>query len=86
MEVPRLGVESELQLLAYTTAYGNTGTPTHQARPGIELTPSWILVGFISTESQQELPGVSFNYTVLQRQKNVAPTLACSQPVPPLPA
>ena len=28
-EVPRLGVELELQLLAYTTAHGNTGSLTH---------------------------------------------------------
>ena len=29
MEAPRLGVESELQLLAYTTAHSNTGSLTH---------------------------------------------------------
>ena len=29
MEVPRLGVESELQLPAYTTADGNVGSLTH---------------------------------------------------------
>ena len=29
MEVPRLGVESELQLPAYATAHGNTGSLTH---------------------------------------------------------
>ena len=29
MEVPRLGVESELQLLAYTTGHGNAGSLTH---------------------------------------------------------
>ena len=46
MEVPRLEVESELQLPAYATAHGNAGSLTHWARPGIELTPSWILVGF----------------------------------------
>ena len=63
MEVPRLGVESELQLLActtatacgiratsvtYTTAHGNAGSLTHWTRPGIKLTSSWILVGFLS--------------------------------------
>ena len=53
MEVPRLGVESELQLLAYTT---NTATwdpsccvcdphHTHGVRPGIEPTSSWLLGG-----------------------------------------
>ena len=29
MEVPRLGVESELQLLTYTTAHSNTRSLTH---------------------------------------------------------
>ena len=38
MEVPRLGVESELQLLAYATA---------MATQGIEPAASWILVGFL---------------------------------------
>ena len=59
MEVPRLGVELELQLLACTTAAGtldpswvcdlhhsNTGSLTHWVRPGIKPTFSWILVGF----------------------------------------
>ena len=39
MEIPRLGVESELQLwvlsVTYTTAHGNTGSPTHWAKTGI---------------------------------------------------
>ena len=29
MEVPRLGVDLELQLLAYTTGYGNIRSLTH---------------------------------------------------------
>ena len=29
MEVPRLGVESELQLLAYVAAHSNAGSLTH---------------------------------------------------------
>ena len=70
MEVPRLGVEVELQLPAYTTA---TATPylscvcnlhhssqqlrilNHWARPGMEPATSWFLVGFISTVPQWEL-------------------------------
>ena len=44
IKVPRLGVKSELQLLAYTTAHSNT------ARPGVEPTSSWMLVGFVTTE------------------------------------
>ena len=58
MEVPKLGVESELQLPAYTTAtatralshittytiaHGNVGSPTPWERAGIEPTSSWIL-------------------------------------------
>ena len=57
MEVPRLGVESELQLLVYdtvtamqdpsssanyTAACGNAGSLTHWARPGNKPTSSWI--------------------------------------------
>ena len=67
MEVPRLGVESELQLLAftttqdpsgtatYTTAHGNAGSLTHWVRPRIEPAFSWILVRFITAEPQWEL-------------------------------
>ena len=75
MEVPRLGVELELQLLAYTTA---TATPdlsqvcdlhhnsqqcpilTHYVRPGIKPTSSWMLVGFITSEPQGEVPRVGW--------------------------
>ena len=39
MEVPRLGVESELQLSAYTTAHGNARSLTQWAEPGIEPHP-----------------------------------------------
>ena len=73
MEVPRLGVESELQLPAYLTA---TATPDrswvfdlhhssrqHQilnplSQAGIEPESSWILVRFITAEMQRELPGL----------------------------
>jgi len=55
-EVPRLGVQSELQLPAYTTAHSNAVSLTHWARPGMELRTSWLLVGFIFTAPQQELP------------------------------
>ena len=67
MEVPRLGVESELQLpayatatrselcLTYTTAHGNTGSLTHWVRPGIRPASSWTLVGFVTAELQWEL-------------------------------
>ena len=63
MAVPRLGVESELQLqpvlqpqhrriwaasLTDTTAHGNAGSLTHWAGPEIQPESSWILVGFIT--------------------------------------
>ena len=51
MEVPRLGVESELQLPAYTAAHGNT-----RSLARIEPVPSWIPAGFVTTEPQRELP------------------------------
>ena len=71
MEVPRLGVESELHCrptpqpqqrelraasVTYTTAHGNAGFLTHWGRPGIEPETSQFLVGFISAAPQQELP------------------------------
>ena len=54
-EIPRLRVESELQLLAYTTAHSSPGSLIHWARPGIKPASSWIPVGFISTEPRQQL-------------------------------
>ena len=39
----------------YTTAHGNTGSFTHWARPGIEPTTSWFLVGFVPAVPQWEL-------------------------------
>ena len=75
MEVLRLGVESVLQLTACTTAkehqiwaisvtdtiaHGNTGSLTHWAGLGIEPESSWILVGFVTAEPQQELGGLGY--------------------------
>ena len=68
MEVPRLGVKSELWLLAYTMATGmqdlshvcdphrtSWQCKTYWARLGIEPMSSWILVRFITTEPQWKL-------------------------------
>ena len=70
MEVPRLGVKSELQLLGYTTATTmqdpscvcnlhhiswQCRIPNSLSEARIESTSSWLLVGFLTTESQQEL-------------------------------
>ena len=69
IEVLWLGVESELQFLAYFTATAKQDPSqvcdlhhssqqhrsiTHLARPGIKPTISWLLVGFISTVPQWE--------------------------------
>ena len=40
----------------YTAAHGNTRSPTHWVRPGIEPTSSWLLFRFIFTVPQWELP------------------------------
>ena len=61
MEIPSLGVKSELQLLAYTTGIAVPDPNhifnllcslqqcrTHWARPGMEPESSWILVGFLT--------------------------------------
>ena len=70
MEVPRLGVESELQLRPIPqpqqcgiwagsatdmTAHGNAESLTHWTRPGIEPLSSRILVRFVTAEPQREL-------------------------------
>ena len=58
MEVPRVGVYSELQLPIYTTA---TAIPdpshilTHWARPGTEPASLWILIGCLPAELQWKL-------------------------------
>ena len=54
-EVARLGVELELQLLAYATAHGNARSLTHWSRPGIEPASSWMVVGFVTAEQWREL-------------------------------
>ena len=59
IDIPRLGVKLELQLPTYTTVHGNAGSLTHWTRPGIEPVFSWILVGFVTTELQQQLWGHS---------------------------
>ena len=73
MEVPRPGVELELQMSAYTTATATqdlscickTGSLAHWARPGIEPASSWILVGFVSAAPQWELPLLPFKFNFL---------------------
>ena len=58
MEVPSLGVDLELQVLAYATA-----AATRLSRPGIEPETSWLLVGFITAEPQWELlEKISYSY------------------------
>ena len=70
MEVPRLGVKWELQLLPYTAATetiwaafvtyaiicSNAGSLTHWAKPGIKPTSSWKLVGFSTCWTKIETP------------------------------
>ena len=71
MEIPMLGVKSELQLTAYTTAtatqYLSHVCDLHHSsqqhcianpprRPGIKPKSSWMLVGFVSSAPQREHP------------------------------
>ena len=55
MEVSILEVELELQLSDYARAHSKARSLTHWARPEIEPTSSWILVGFVSTVPHWEL-------------------------------
>ena len=76
MEVPRLGVELELQLPAYTTATATQDLShvcnlyhsswqyqiLNLVRPGIEPLSSWILVGFVTTKPYQELQFIFLSF------------------------
>ena len=55
----------------YTTAHSNSGSLIHRVRPGIEPTSSWILVGLVTTETQQELPVLGFQPTEPQRNSSL---------------
>ena len=69
-EVPRPGVELELQLLVYATAMAmrdpsclcelhcSSQPLTHWARSGIRPTPSWILVGFLTCRAVTGTPRI----------------------------
>ena len=71
MEVPRLGVSSEIQLPVYARATATRDLSrvfdlhhssrqrqilNPRTRPGIESATSWLLVRFVSSAPQQELP------------------------------
>ena len=66
MEVPRLGIESELQHLAYTTAtpdpirvcnrHHSSCQLLDPYRPGIEPAPSWVLVGLPLSHTRNSCP------------------------------
>ena len=49
-------------------SHRNAGSPIHWARPGIEPASSWILVRFISTAPQWELPASNFRYQIWRCQ------------------
>ena len=82
MEVPKLGVESELQLPAYATAIA-TPDPSricdlchssrqcwilnHSLRLGIESMSSWILVGFINCWAMTGTPDLFIIESILHR-------------------
>ena len=72
MEVPRLGVESELPCrptlwpqqygiwamsMTYTTGHSSARSLTHWVRPGIKPVFLWILVGFINCWAMIGTPG-----------------------------
>ena len=47
--------------VTYSTAQGNARSVTHWAGPRIKPAFSWVLVGFVSTEPQWELPTIIFS-------------------------
>ena len=79
MEVPRLGAESELQLLACATATATWGPShicdlccrlwqcwifNHWARPDIKPAASWTLVGFLTHWTTMGTPSFFFFWVV----------------------
>ena len=44
----------------HTTAHGCSGSLTHWARPGIELSSSWMLLGFVNHWATKGTPSVLF--------------------------
>ena len=56
MEAPRLGIEWELTAACLYHSHSHTRSLTQWARPGVEHTSSWILVGFFFTVPRWELP------------------------------
>ena len=58
-----------------TTAHSDAGSLSHWARPGIELTTSWFLVGFVSTVPWQELLPITFNIILYRSIKSRHPYL-----------
>ena len=69
MEVLRLGVELELQLLAYTVvtatytaAHDDTRFPNPLSEARDQTLVPWILVGFITAEPQHKLPKLNSFY------------------------
>ena len=64
MEVPGVGVKSELQLPPYTTAHSNDGSLTHWVRPEIKPTSSGILAGFLTSWAMMGTPRHIVNLNV----------------------
>ena len=92
MEVPRLGIKLELQLLAYTIATAtwepsciwptpqlmcNARSLTQWTRPVIEPESSWILVGFVTTEPQWELPSFGFLTSLYKEEHSLTESRLC---------
>ena len=80
-EIPGLGAESGLQppvytmpqqcriramSATYTTAHGNDGSPTHWTKPGIRLTSSWILVGFVNRWAMKGSPWIDCQVSLVK--------------------
>ena len=49
-------LENRATSVTYTTVQGNARSLTYCVRPGIKPASSWVLVGFVIAEPQQELP------------------------------
>ena len=51
--------------VTYTMVHGNARPLIHWVRSGIKPASSWVLVGFITTEPQWELPNILIKNTII---------------------
>ena len=65
---------SKLHPATYTTAHDNARSLTHWVRPVVEPASSWMLVGLVTAEPQQELPPLTLCFFPISHSSLFAPS------------